>query len=184
VRKALRIEKTVRKNRVNRCQELGLDPDDFDPADFEPKEIVEPSWGPNRTIYVVHGASCSGKSWVCEQLAKNGWYHVNYDRLGSWEKRLEELQKATHQSLPIVYDMFRNAVALKSKNPSLCVKFVCLIEDEAVILDRAAKRGAVLTLHKLRKRMARVRSIANNHAEFSGTSTQALAWFQAGSTLT
>lgn len=164
-----KIERAVRRRRESTMERLGITE-----IPMRNNSII---WGDNRTVYVVHGPSCSGKTWLCKKLVELGFFHVDHDAHGNYTDRLKDLVGATFQPKPIVFDVLRSAVSWKTKNPELDVRYIVLLEDKETIMSRARERGATINPDKLVDRMARAETIARRHATFSGTSSSALSWF-------
>lgn len=162
-----------------RLQLLKSDPDQYFSRKIKQARNRLPqtfNWGPNRNVYIVLGASCSGKSWVCEALEAEGLVcYVRFDGFGgNFFSRVKALEEATLTARkPIVFDPLLGCL---SRLDGLSTKCVVILETEEVIRKRALSRGAVLGPN-LGNRLKRLEAKARK-AEFSGTSAEILDWLR------
>ena len=123
-------------------------------------------------VYLVCGASGSGKSWVCNQLAQHMQY-VNYDQTPKKIAR-EALKKATKPSLydpPVGISTF-----IKYNKDDLDIKLLIILGDFITVKDQLVKRGGKVTtgLYRRWKRM----NVLKKRAIFSGSSSEVLNYLK------
>lgn len=122
-----------------------------------------------KTVYLVTGASGSGKSWVCSQLTDKFDY-VEHDATKRDAVRAAIL--SSHRS-HVMYDPTVGVSTFIKRNSDVFdIKLVVIKELEEVIRARIQGRGGVFTPHIL-KRMSRMSSLSSN-AAFAGTSDEVL----------
>jgi len=127
--------------------------------------------GSNTVIHLITGVSGAGKSWVCQRLLDD-YYVVEFDKIRGQEDRIIELQKATHQPKPILFDPPIMVETVMKNNPQFTWKLYVIQEDVNTVIDRLRNRGGQFT-ESVVKRMHRMRTLAKK-AVFTGTSQEVL----------
>jgi hypothetical protein len=127
-------------------------------------------------LFIVCGLSGSGKSWVCNSL-KNKLHYVSYDEVPK-EEHYYEFKEATNRGSSIIYDPFRNPTGIcRRYSGEFNVRLMVIEEDVETIVSRIESRGGSPNVDKISqalKKMPRWKSCA----EFSGTSTEVLAYLK------
>jgi hypothetical protein len=134
--------------------------------------------GSNRTVNVICGASGSGKSWICRQLADEGLIcYVEYDRSRQFTDRSRRLISATFQDKPIVFDPNKNVVSLSRSRGAMSFNIIVVCEQFDVVKQRLSSRsGRPTNDENLRRRIRRFETIARLHGSFCGTAEEVLAY--------
>jgi len=127
------------------------------------------------TIYMVCGASGSGKSWVCEQLTDK-FNYISYDK--NSKKKHIDLLKGADQSKPTLYDPpIKISTFIKRHSHEFNIIPVFIIEDVSVVKDRVIGRGGEWTDYAVRRCNAMIKRNAK-YGVFSGTSQEVLDWLR------
>jgi len=125
------------------------------------------------SLYILSGAAGSGKSWVANQLTDK-FNYVSYDSV----PKKDHLTLLKESKIPSLYDINTGVSTFTRRYGSqLDHHVVVIIEDEDTISKRLRERGGSMTDH-LRKRMRRIQKIADQYAEFSGTSLEVLNYLK------
>lgn len=126
------------------------------------------------TVYMVCGASGSGKSWVCEQLIDKFTY-VSYDK-NIKSKHVELLQQSTDK--PLLYDPpIKISTFIKRYSNIFNIIPIFIIESEETIRSRIHQRGGRFT-EALSKRIHQIQKRSVKYGIFSGTSSEVLAYLR------
>lgn len=127
-------------------------------------------------LYLLCGASGSGKSWVASQLTDKFTY-VSFD--GTPKKNhIELLHKATTGDKPILYDpTIKISTFIKRHSHEFNIQPVFIIESEEVVRGRIESRGGKWTDYIL-KRMKVMEQRNKKYGVYSGTSEEVLNWLQ------
>jgi len=128
-----------------------------------------------KTIYMLCGASGSGKSWVAKQLLDKFQY-VSFD--DTPKKDHLNLLHACNTDKPILYDpTIKISTFIKRHSSEFNIIPVFIIESEDVIKERIAKRGGKWTEH-IPKRMKVMEARNIKYGVFSGTAVEVLDWLK------
>ena len=123
------------------------------------------------TIYMVCGASGSGKSWVCRQLTEQ-YNYISYDE--NSKKKHIDLLKGADQSRPTLYDPpIKISTFIKRHSHEFHIVPIFIIEDVNIVKDRILGRGGEWT-DFIGRRCEAMKKRNAKYGVFSGTSQEVL----------
>lgn len=126
------------------------------------------------TVYMVCGASGSGKSWVCKQLLDLPISYVSYDEV-SKKDHLSTIQACTQ---PVLFDpCIKISTFIKKHKSDFNLVPIFIIESEEVMRARIEERGGTWTPHIMRRSL-RMERLNEKYGLFAGTSTEVLQYLR------
>jgi Zn ribbon nucleic-acid-binding protein len=158
------------------CQDCHLEfHSKYGKGDNTERQFNEWYIGKKPTIYMVCGASGSGKSWVCRQLTDMSNY-ISYDE--NSKKKHIDLLKGADLSRPTLYDPpIKISTFIKRHSHEFDIIPVFIIEDTETVKERILSRGGEWT-DFISKRCEAMKKRNAKYGVFSGTSQEVLDWLK------
>lgn len=124
-------------------------------------------------VVVLAGVSGSGKSWVCDQLVKDGKYnYLSYDQVGK-KHHLDILRQPPNEN-PTLYDLpYKTSTFLRRHSHEFDIEFLVVAGDFLEVKKQLVERGGKVT-KTIYKRWKVMKARAKKYASFVGSSTDVL----------
>ncbi len=130
-----------------------------------------------KTIYLIFGVPCAGKSWVCEQLPPEDFYYISHDSQDGHSQILTKAIYANMHRLAIDCPFNERALYTQLSNYFPNIEPLAIVASQDTIKERYLKRNPNKPVPK--NILTRANSILDKVEEWgcwSGSSEEALTY--------